>query len=98
VVEEVRMPVQAGREGAFEEFARRHGDYALCGVGALANGDGVALSFVGMASVPERHDGDVAAAVAKLEPEDDLHASAAYRRRLAEQLAARVIARVTEAA
>ena len=78
--------------------ARRHGDYALCGVGALAHGDGVALSFVGMASVPERHDGDVAAAVAKLEPEDDLHASAAYRRRLAEQLAARVIARVTEAA
>ena len=66
------MPVQAGREGAFEEFARRHGDYALCGVGALAHGDGVALSFVGMASVPERHDGDVAAAVAKLEPEDDL--------------------------
>ena len=66
--------------------------------GALATGDGVALSFVGMASVPERHDGDVAAAVAKLEPEDDLHASAAYRRRLAEQLAARVIARVTEAA
>ena len=35
-IEEVRMPVQAGREGAFEEFARRHGDYALCGVGALA--------------------------------------------------------------
>ena len=97
-IEEVRMPVQAGREGAFEEFARRHGDYALCGVGALASGDGVALSFVGMARSPNAHDGDVAAAVAKLEPEDDMHASAAYRRRLAEQLAARVIARVTEAA
>jgi predicted acyl esterase len=78
--------------------ARRRGDYALCGVGALASGDGVALSFVGMGAVPQRHDGDVAAAVARLDPEDDLHATAAYRRRLAEQLAARVIARVREAA
>ena len=61
-IEDVRLPVQAGREGAFEEFARRHGDYALCGVGALASGDGVALRSSAWLG-PERHDGDVAAAL-----------------------------------
>jgi CO/xanthine dehydrogenase FAD-binding subunit len=97
-IEEVRLPVQGGREGAFEEFARRQGDYALCGVAALANGDGVALSFVGMGATPERHALPVAEAIARLEPEADIHATAAYRRWLAEQLAARVVARVREAA
>jgi aerobic carbon-monoxide dehydrogenase medium subunit len=97
-IEEVRMPVQGDRGGAFEEFARRQGDYALCGVAALETGDGVALSFVGMGPAPQRHVGDVAEAVARLEPEDDIHASAAYRRRLAEQLGARVAQRAREAA
>jgi carbon-monoxide dehydrogenase medium subunit len=97
-IEAVRLPLQAGREGAFEEFARRQGDYALCGVAALAGGDGVALSFVGMGAVPERHALPVPDAVARLEPEDDIHATAVYRRWLAEQLAARVVARVQEAA
>jgi CO/xanthine dehydrogenase FAD-binding subunit len=97
-IEEVRLPVQGGREGAFAEFARRQGDYALCGVAALASGDGVALSFVGMGPAPERHAGGVAEAVARLEPEDDIHATATYRRWLAEQLANRVVARVWEAA
>jgi CO/xanthine dehydrogenase FAD-binding subunit len=97
-IEEVRLPVQAGREGAFEEFARRQGDYALCGVAALAAGDDVALSFVGMGPTPDRHEGAVAEVVAALEPEDDIHATATYRRWLAEQLANRVVARVREAA
>jgi CO/xanthine dehydrogenase FAD-binding subunit len=97
-IEEVRLPVQAGREGAFEEFARRQGDYALCGVAALAAGDGVALSFVGMGPAPERHAAGVEEAIARLEPEDDIHATATYRRWLAEQLATRVVARVREAA
>jgi carbon-monoxide dehydrogenase medium subunit len=97
-IEEVRLPVQAGREGAFEEFARRQGDYALCGVAALAAGEDVALSFVGMGAAPERHEGGVAEIVAGLEPEDDIHATATYRRWLAEQLANRVVARVREAA
>jgi carbon-monoxide dehydrogenase medium subunit len=95
-IEEVRMPARAG--GAFEEFARRHGDYALCGVGALAVGDAFALSFVGMSAVPERFVvGDVREAVARLEPEDDLHATADYRRRLAETLGERAARRALEA-
>jgi carbon-monoxide dehydrogenase medium subunit len=86
-IEEIRLPVRAG--GAFEEFARRHGDYALCGVAAIAD----AFSFVGMGATPVRFVGDVATAVARLEPEDDIHASAAYRRHLALRLAERVVKR-----
>jgi carbon-monoxide dehydrogenase medium subunit len=86
-IEEIRLPVRAG--GAFEEFARRHGDYALCGVAAIDD----AFSFVGMGPTPVRHVGDVRDAVARLEPEDDIHASAAYRRHLALRLAERVVKR-----
>jgi aerobic carbon-monoxide dehydrogenase medium subunit len=86
-IEEVRLPARTG--GAFEEFARRHGDYALCGVAAI----GDAFSFVGMGATPVRFVGDVGEAVAQLEPEDDIHASAAYRRHLALRLAERVVQR-----
>jgi carbon-monoxide dehydrogenase medium subunit len=97
-IEEVRLPVQKGG-GAFEEFARRQGDYALCGVAALATGGRVALSYVGMGPVPLRLEVDeVGEAVAQLEPEDDIHASAAYRRWLAERLGARAARRAREAA
>ena len=95
-IEEVRLPLHAG--GAFEEFARRHGDYALCGVAALAAGDGVALSFVGMGPVPVRHDTDLATAVARLEPDDDIHATARYRLHLAQRIGERVARRAREAA
>jgi carbon-monoxide dehydrogenase medium subunit len=90
-IEEVRLPARQG--GAFEEFARRHGDYALCGVAALAADDGVAMAFVGMGPTPVRLVGDVREAVAQLEPEDDIHATAGYRRHLALQLGERVVKR-----
>jgi aerobic carbon-monoxide dehydrogenase medium subunit len=86
-IEEVRLPERPG--GAFEEFARRHGDYALCGVAAI----GDAFSFVGMGPTPVRFVGDVREAVARLEPEDDIHATATYRRHLALRLAERVVKR-----
>ena len=86
-IEEVRLPARPG--GAFEEFARRHGDYALCGVAAI----GDAFSFVGMGPTPVRFVGDVREAVARLEPEDDIHATATYRRHLALRLAERVVKR-----
>jgi carbon-monoxide dehydrogenase medium subunit len=95
-IEEVRMPLHQG--GAFEEFARRHGDYALCGVAALVTNGDVALSFVGMGATPVRFAGDVREAVARLEPEDDIHATASYRRHLAQQLGERVARRAREAA
>lgn len=86
-IEEIRLPARRG--GAFEEFARRHGDYALCGVAAIED----AFAFVGMGATPVRFVGDVREAVARLEPEDDIHASARYRRHLALQLAERVVSR-----
>jgi aerobic carbon-monoxide dehydrogenase medium subunit len=95
-IDEVRLPAHPG--GAFEEFARRHGDYALCGVAALATGGGLALSFVGMGPVPLRLTGEVADAVARLEPEDDIHATARYRLHLARRLGERVARRALEAA
>jgi CO/xanthine dehydrogenase FAD-binding subunit len=51
------------------------------------------MSFVGMGPTPVRLVGDVREAVAQLEPEDDIHATARYRRHLAVQLAERVVKR-----
>jgi aerobic carbon-monoxide dehydrogenase medium subunit len=57
-LEEVRWPIARPGQGfAFIEFARRSGDYALCGVAALAEraADGtvtIALGYLGMGDVP----------------------------------------------
>jgi CO/xanthine dehydrogenase FAD-binding subunit len=75
-IEEVRLPVQSDRTSAVVEFARRRGDYALCGVVAL--GDDV--TYIGMGPYP----GVVA-------PEDDIHATARYRVWLAERLKRRAL-------
>ena len=94
----------AGTGSAWVELARRAGDYALCGVGALVALDQglrigsarAALISVGPGPVPvdltdaiggQPHDAaDWAAAgrlaAAAVDPEDDIHASAAYRRHL----------------
>ena len=53
----VRLPARRPGEGfAFAEFARRSGDYALCGVAAAVRGDNghrsLTLSFLGMGDAP----------------------------------------------
>jgi carbon-monoxide dehydrogenase medium subunit len=84
---------------AFEEIARRHGDYALCGVGALVDGDSVRVGYLSVCDVPTVVDlagvaddrlGDTA--LEHLDPGDDIHASAAYRAQLVRVLTARVVA------
>ena len=113
----VHVPVWEGRCGfAFDEVARRSGDFALAGVAAAVelDGDGavqrVALGLLGMGSTPVRAleaeqallgrapsapDIDEVAnlAVCDLEPTDDVHATAAYRRRVGAHLVRRTLDR-----
>jgi 2-furoyl-CoA dehydrogenase FAD binding subunit len=88
----------AGAGVAFEEISRRHGDYAMCGVAAHV-GDGFArAAYVSVEEVPTVVDltgvsvedaGE--AALAHLDPQPDIHASAAYRAQLVRVLTARVL-------
>ncbi len=90
---------------AFEEIARRHGDYALCGVAAVVDGDRVRAGFLSVCEVPTVVDltgvdeadlGD--AALEHLEPGDDIHATADYRAHLVRVLTRRVVATARESA
>jgi carbon-monoxide dehydrogenase medium subunit len=83
---------------AFEEIARRQGDYALAGAAALVEGDRVQVGYLSVSDVPTVvdltgvADDDLGeAALAQLEPGDDIHASAAYRAQLGRVLTARVV-------
>ena len=87
-----------GAGTAFDEIARRHGDYALVGVGVLAEGDSVRAGFVSVSDVPTvvdltgvPDDETGEAALAALDPADDIHASAAYRSQLVRVLTPRVV-------
>lgn len=95
-----------GSGSAFVEVARRHGDYAMCGVGATVTLDGAGavsrarLAYISMAATPvvvdvgeAGGDWDAAArlADARLDPEGDIHASADYRRHLALVLTVRAL-------
>lgn len=87
-----------GAKVAFAEIARRHGDYALVGAAALVDGDRAQVGYVSVSDVPTVVDvsgvapaeaGDVA--LARLEPADDIHATAAYRAQLVRVLTRRVL-------
>ena len=93
----------AGGGVAFQEIARRHGDYALVGVAALVETDGgevvrARVGYVSVSDVPvvvdvtDALDAPAAKALAELEPADDIHATAAYRAHLVRVLTPRVLA------
>ena len=103
------FPVLGPGEGVgFSEIARRHGDYALCGVAGVVRveGDEVVAARLGYLSVNDVPtvvdvtglDGDAAAdrALEQLEPGDDVHATAAYRAQLVRVLTWRVLAAATD--
>jgi 2-furoyl-CoA dehydrogenase FAD binding subunit len=88
---------------AFQEIARRHGDYALVGVAAHVETAGgevtrARIGFVSVSDVPvvvdvtDALDDPAGAALAELEPADDIHATAAYRAHLVKVLTQRVLA------
>jgi carbon-monoxide dehydrogenase medium subunit len=102
----------AGSGSAFLEMARRHGDYAMCGVAAVVTVDpdlAVTAARVGLISVgPGPVVVDLADAISGsggkvdttrlrelldtvIDPEDDIHATAAYRRNLAHVLTERAV-------
>ncbi len=83
---------------AFEEIARRHGDYALVGAAALVDGESVKVGYLSVSDVPTVVDlsgvpldemGE--AALEQLEPAGDIHATAEYRAQLVRVLTARVV-------
>jgi carbon-monoxide dehydrogenase medium subunit len=118
----LHVPVWEGRCGfAFEEVARRSGDFALAGVAAAVQLDGsgavqrAALGLLGMGSTPMRapqaeesllgrvptaSDLDEVAelAIADLDPTDDVHATAEYRRRVGAHLVRITLERALEEA
>lgn len=114
IATEAFVPALRPRAGiGYDEVARRHGDYALCGVAVVVETDGsgamttVRAGYLSVCDVPTVVDlsaaftsGEVTdralaeageLALASLEPEGDIHASATYRRQLARTLTARVI-------
>jgi carbon-monoxide dehydrogenase medium subunit len=116
ILVEVRLPVMAAGAGfAFEEFSRRHGDFAIVGIAAMLAGEGercrtARLATAGTGPLPVRlrsaeeileRDGlseaaiDRAAARAAelVEPDSDIHASAAYRKNLTRVLTGRALRR-----
>lgn len=120
---EVALPPRPERCGwAFQEVARRHGDYALAGVAARTtlNEDGrcesARLIFFSVGETPiasqqvsSRLDGETptesaireaaaAAAAEDIDPTSDIHASADFRRHLAEVLARRALLQACERA
>lgn len=97
----------AGAGVAFQEIARRHGDYALVGVAALVETDGgevtrARLGFVSVSDVPvvvdvsDALDDPAGRALTELEPADDIHATAAYRAHLVKVLVPKVLAAATD--
>jgi 2-furoyl-CoA dehydrogenase FAD binding subunit len=98
LVAAARFPVVEGKGVAFREVARRHGDFAMVAVAAIADSRGAAtLGVGGMAGKPmvRAIDGDanaVAAWAEQLEGYEDLHASAAMRRDLFRNLGPLVVA------
>lgn len=107
-----------GAGTAIDEVARRHGDYALCGVAALVEpeeGGGLTTSagYLSVCEVPTVVDLTPALgaglsdnafedatelALEHLDPEDDIHATSAYRRQLIRVLTRRVVSAAHAAA
>ncbi len=114
IATEAFFPALAPDEGVgYDEVARRHGDYALCGVAVVLQADTAGavtsvragyLSVCEMPTVVDLTDAFVGGeiteaaladagelALASLEPDTDVHASAQYRAQLVRTLTARVI-------
>jgi 2-furoyl-CoA dehydrogenase FAD binding subunit len=100
LVVEVRFPLK--REGItyrFREIAMRHGDFAIVSLAAAIGTDQVELGIGGVADRPQRRSLPRGAALPdalnqtawSLDAQDDVQASAAYRRQLIRELGHQLI-------
>jgi len=108
LVEEVRFPLTAnGERTAFTEFSVRRGDFAIVSVAAIADAGGLRVAVGGVADRPRLAQlpaglcgADLDTALNdfswELEAQDDVHASAKFRRHLVRRLGAQLVRRVTE--
>jgi carbon-monoxide dehydrogenase medium subunit len=92
VLTEIRFPMHERTGFAFREVSRRHGDFALVGAGARVTVDAAGdvvdqrLVFIGVGGTPV-----LAEDASTLDPSDDVHATAAYRKHVAGVLARDVL-------
>ena len=108
MVAAVRFPAaEPGAGYAFTEFARRHGDFAVVAIAAIGRANGIRIGVGGVAEQPVVQDwpllsgsalDDALNALAwSLDADDDVHASARYRRELVRRLGKRTVAAALEA-
>ncbi|MBP6465218.1 MAG: carbon monoxide dehydrogenase, partial [Rubrivivax sp.] len=101
LVEAVCFPLARPGQGyGFEEFSVRHGDFAVCAVAAVADGQQLRIAVGGVADRPVARNfpllqGDALADALndfawQLQARDEPQASAALRRQLVRQLGRRV--------
>lgn len=103
LIEAVRFPLaRAGVGHGFTEFSRRHGDFAICAVAAVADERGLRVAIGGVADRPVARDlppldgsglDDALNEFAwALDARDDPHISAATRRHLVRRLGRQAVA------
>ena len=102
MIEAVTLPAaRPGAGYAFREVGRRHGDFAIVACAAVVDGARARLGIGGVADRPVARDlpmpgdpalGDALEALARdLEAQDDVHATARYRRELVRRMGRAVL-------
>lgn len=102
IIEAVHFPLRENGKGyAFNEFGRRHGDFAIVSCAAVADAKEVRLTVGGVADRPAAiqikyaSEGELPLAINdfawSLQARDDLHATAEYRRQLVRQMGLRTV-------
>lgn len=102
LIDAVRFPVaRPGQGHGFEEFAIRHGDFALCAVAAVADAHGLRVAVGGVADRPVARDWPLLVGTDlddalnefawSLDARDEPQASAALRRQLVRELGRRAV-------
>lgn len=97
LIEAIHIPTKQANTGyAFQEYGRRHGDFAIVACAAVVSEKSIRLAVGGVADTPAQRDfgtidgkalDDALDSFAwELDARDDLHATARYRRELVRQM------------